>query len=259
MASGRRVSAMIEGNAPVKLPIPLITYALREKCVRDLRLFMLMKILDPDAVSRLDKVRVQEYCDLLGLKCTKTAKSSIERLAAKGWISINDDLLYTRSVRNITKRYTGEKGPRTFCERGDIDHFQGFCIAAQVTFMVNRRKFASRNLERRREFERRSEARKRGRVTQSELPFNVNFVSSQMLAKDLAISVSTAHEYKKLAKDSGYLTFGRAFSALPIEVSEVNHYRKYGPHDPNRVIQRKGEVLLRRPDILRSSTIKIVS
>jgi hypothetical protein len=219
------------------IPIELCQYALSNKKVRALQVFIWFKMNCSGKIKITSEI-INEMAQDIGLKSIKTVKSAIHYLQGKKWItqSKRSGFFFIKSFERIRemKGYSARTGAEFYFS--DIKNFKGFLVAAIISNLISVQKWRLGVTER----------KKRGSMTVAHKPPTFYPVANEALAKILGVSVSTAWEWKKLAKKQRFIRIRKEFREIKIKPEFLPQFKKYS--ELNNTIIKKGKVCEQLPD-----------
>jgi hypothetical protein len=224
----------------INIPIEICSDALKKRRVRALQVFIYLKLKCSGKI-KIDQQFLKNTANELGLKSIKTIKASITDLLHRHWISISNKSGYyfVKGFDRIRKLHNFQKRNGAEFSIDDIKKFKAFLIAAIISNLINAQKRRLKAIE----------LSKGGSKTTA---FKQSFfypVANGALAKILGISISTAYEWKKLAKKQGYIKIranSRKIDDLYPET--LNQFKKYGDKSVKGIRTKKGHVFEQLPD-----------
>ena len=224
------------------IPINLCFEALNNKKVRDLQVFVWLKMHSSGKIIITTEVLHKMKTDL-GIKSVKTVKSSLSKLEMKKWItrSPKSGFYFIKSFERI--RISENYIRRTGAEFNitDIKNFKGFLVSAVISHMIS--------IQKRRLWK--TERSKRGSITVFHKPHLFFPIANEALAKIFGISISTAYEWKKLAAKQGFIKIRKNFEKVQnVTPAQINDFKKYGSLPADHLRIRKGKVVLQKPDLV---------
>lgn len=234
-------------NSTVKIPIEICEDILIKRKYRAFQVFLLLKMncsgkikITPDIIKTLQKK--------LKLKSEKTIRTQIKYLLQRKWITLSNKSGYY-FIKGFDKIRESEKFRRRACvefDLSDLKDLKAFLVGAVITNLVMRQK-------RQREL---TELKKwSSKTVNSKLPHYYP-VASAVLAKIFKISLSTAWEWKNLARKKRYIKVHKQNEVLPIKIKEIGHFGKYADKELSkkcRMIKKK--FVEQMPDLIKSNMV----
>jgi len=227
------------------IPIEICAYALTKKEVRALQVFIYLKLKCSGKI-KINQQFLKNIAIELGLKSIKPIKTSIADLLLRHWISRSNKSGYyfVKGFERIRKLHNFRKRTGAECSISDIKNFKAFLIASVISNLIIAQKRRLRAVER----------TKGGSKTSA---FKQSFfypVANGALAKILGISISTAYEWKKLAKKQGYIKIRANSRKIDyLDPETLNQFKKYGDRPVKGTRTKKGHVFEQLPDNVYSS------
>jgi len=224
------------------LPITLIAYALSEKVVNQLRLYLYLKE-NCSGHFRVDEKKINHACEFLGLKSEKTFYKNLNWLIQNKWVAFNSR---TNSCRIISfarlchkLKITTKTG--VHFETDDFQNFRPFLYAAIFAWTI-----------RRKDWHERQPVRKKGRARKS-MSKPKRQMPNRYLGKILRLDQSTISRYKVVASTAGYLSFQHQFANTELPEMMLYSMQKYQPEDAHLLVMHKGTIQRQQPDTIKHS------
>ena len=207
-----RVYKLLKLEPAFNIPVDLCIYTLQNRLSRSLQLYILLKSTcsGKRLINRNDRNNLAVNLDLN----TRTIKNHITKLQSLNWIGYNPQSGYyfirgfdrVKKIENLNYRTAAEFDPK------EIKKFKAFIIGAVIGYLVNSQK-KDRRLE-----------PKKARYNRSKPGCHPSYfpISSEVLAKILNVSQSTAHTYILLAKKGNYIRIKKT-NLEPTGISVKNY------------------------------------
>lgn len=231
------------------LPIEMCQGALMNKTVRELQVFIWLKMYCSGKLKITAEVLRKIKADL-GIKSVKTVWAGIKSLLNKGWITLSRKSGYffiksferIRELEGFTKRTGAEFNFK------DIKNFKGFLVGAVISQLVA--------VQKKKEWMLATERKKGGSKTVASKPHLYYPVANEALAKMFDVSISTAFEWKKLAKEAGFIRIRRKYGKLDfLNAGNIKEFQKYCEIPAGKICCRKGRYYERLPDTVYSKIV----
>lgn len=224
------------------IPLEMIAYALRNKLIRPLQLYILLKY-NCSGKTKLNKQDKPDLAKWLDYKSTRTINNNLVKLQAMNWIGYNpkSKVYFIRSFERIRimMGFIRRTGVCYCFTDWKMNEFKGFCIAAVLGNLINYQKREKWMIE-----------RESGRSRQIiHNPSSDLFpVSNSALAKILNVSLSIAFRYKQLAKQVHGIHILKSWQSVP----KWTYYnlRKYNMIRELRVLNKRKNVLIQSTDMI---------
>ncbi len=219
------------------IPIEICQYALSEKKVRAMQVFIWLKMNCSGKIKITPEIKSQITQDI-GIKSNKTVKTAIQYLIYRKWITVSKRSGYCfikgfEAIRQI-EGFKARTGAEFYFS--DIKNFKGFLVAAIITNLIS--------VQKRREWI--TERKKRGSMTVIHKPPTFYPIANEALSKILGVSVSTAWEWKKLAKRQRFIRIHKEYREIKIKPEFLPQFKKYS--ELNSTIIKKGKICEQLPD-----------
>lgn len=226
------------------IPVEICQYALSNKKVRPLQVFVWLKMNCSGKIKITQEV-LENMAKDFGLKSVKTVKSATQKLIDQRWItrSKRSGFHFIKGFEAIREMegFTARTGAEFYSS--DIKNFKGFLVAAIITNLIS--------VQKRRLWV--TERKKRGSMTVIHKPPLFYPIANEALSKILGVSVSTAWEWKKLAKRQRFIRIHKEYREIKIEPEFHFKYKKYS-ESKNTVI-RNGKVYEQLPDKIATNLV----
>ena len=233
-----------ESNDILLVPIDLCFYAVQNRCIRMVQVYVHLKSISSGKV-RLDNSELKKIVKELGIRSTKTLKKWLEELITLNWVGHNrkSGVYFIRGFENI--RAINEFD-RTISAvfNNPITQFRPFVVGAVIGYLAHY------------QFRKKEFVRKRRRTNQnSNDSKRYQPVATIALAKILGVSLRTAHQYKQLAFKAGFIDLKKNFEAAgSFKVNEVDLLRKYSHSKEANAVRVVGNNLVKfKPDLIASN------
>jgi len=212
-------------NRNLLVPIDLCRFALRERLVPPLKLFIYLKATCAGQ-KKLKYGDVAAICRYL--KWTpKTYKSNLRKLLSRNWVgyNINSGYHFVRGFNRIAKREGFRSRSAVLFQPKDFNDFRSFIAGAVICGLVSQQR-GRKFLEERKAW--------RSNPTKSDLP-SFYPVASKALSTILGISISSARSLKDLAKNGGYIRIQKKLRSTDVPSNQKNSYKKAVPEEAHKV------------------------
>lgn len=213
------------------LPIEWIYLVVNRRLFRSAQVYLYLKSIS-DGKTCIQPELVNEITEVLGLKSGKTTKKAIEKLLELNWVGYNPASKYyfVRSFKNVAFLHGFSRKTVAKFEIEYLGELKAYLIGAIIEDLIRKQKRRIRKLKvdtNNSEREHLRAERYKGRSFQPEEATASFFpLANKALAKILHISVQTAFEYKKLAKEQGYIEIKKNFKHIDISHKELWLYKK---------------------------------
>lgn len=226
------------------IPVEMCDYALRNKCVREVQLYVYLKSIC-DGRLLLAKGEFKLVSEDLGLKSVKTIRRHLNALQGKNWIGYSKELecYYIRGFEAIRRMEGFDSRTGAEFDIREIKSIKAFICGAVIGYLVTSQK--------RKEWLTERKNRRSQQVIHSSSKYYP--VAGKALAKILNISISTAHEHKRLAHKAGYVTIKNNRRLVKVDVKYVDDYRRSYPDIAHKVRVINDKVFIQEPDKVRSN------
>lgn len=231
------------------IPIEICQDALMNKTVRELQIFIWLKMYCSGKLRITSEVLRKIMADL-GIKSVKTVWAGIYSLLNKGWIthSTKSGYYFIRSYERIRELEGFSKRTGAEFNFKDIKNFKGFLVGAIISQLIA--------VQKKKEWLSVTERKKGGSKTVIGNPHLYYPVANDALAKILGASVSTAYEWKQLARKQGYIKIRRKYRKLDyLDAGNINGFKKYGGIPAGRICFREGQYYEQLPDTVYSKIV----
>lgn len=213
----------------IYIPKALAHYALSNKCVPELRLFVYLKMSCSGKLA-IDKAYREKACKDLNIS-RSTFYRLLNGLKERDWVCYSErsGLYFIIGFRRVLKK-EGLKGNTAGYFVADwFDRFKAFLSGLVITYLCKHQKKAER---------------KKGRSNK------LSPVASKALALILAIPKSTAYTLKKKAHESDFISKVRDYRSTGISGSYINEFRQTHPEVAHRAVVDNGQIKLCMPDLV---------
>lgn len=224
------------------IPVSLIQYALVNRKINHLKLYIHLKLKDNGYVV-YNNHSCKIWAEEIGIH-EKTVKSSLDWLIAKKWVTGNKKRCVLRiiSYRNLSLKLDLSLKTGYLFEPENYKNFKALCCAVVICYYLCKKRY----------FNRRSGNIKGFPITNSQKSNGFYPMANGYLANCLNVSISTACRYKQEAEETGYIKTKRNLSFLEdrsgnrakSECFEVAKYVNNLEGLPNRI--RKGKKYLKQ-------------
>lgn len=224
----------------INIPIELCAYALSAKIVRLLQVLVYLKLKCSGKII-INRQFLKIIATELGIKSIKTIETSIADLQKRQWISKSNrsGYYFVKGFERIRKLHNFRRRNGAEFSINDIKKFKAFLISAVISNLINAQKRRLRAVER----------PKGGSKTSAFKQSLFYPVANGALAKILGISISTAYEWKKMAKKQGYIKIRANSRKMDyLDPETLNQFKKYGDISVKGIRTKKGHVFEQLPD-----------
>lgn len=232
----------------MNLPVTLIAYALSEKIVNQLRLYLYLKK-NCSGYFLLDRQKINHACEFLGLKSEKTFHRNLSWLIQRKWITVNSKTNCCRviSFARLCHKLAIKTKTGVYFETSDFHSFRPFLYAAIFAWTI-----------RHKDWQTRQPVRKKGRTRKS-IPEHCsgsgsnrgrgpNQMPNRYLAKILSLDHSTISRYKLAASTAGYITAEHQYEDTQLSLKFLYPMQKYLPEEAHLFVVHDGTVQRQLPD-----------
>jgi len=178
------------------LPTDLCQFVLMNKLTKPFQLFVLLKACCSGKFKITEK-DIEDIRVILGLKSTRTIANNLKILQKRNWIGYNKKSGYY-FIRSFAAVKSIEKLKFKTAAEFTVKHIRdlkGFLVSAVIGIVIRFKIWQVREF-----------GRINGRPKHtSNLRFQYYKMANTYLSKILKVSISTAYEYKQLAKDAGFI------------------------------------------------------
>ena len=224
------------------IPIPIIIFALRNKKINQVKLYLWLKH-TASGHLKLDDTNIEKICQRLRWKSPKTFNKNLKWLLKKGWATYNSTSENCRviSYHQLSKKIPFFTSTGVEIEDNDFNHFRPFIYATAITWCMKYKNWKDRQ-----------PGRKKGRSRKSccqqlyELP-------NRYLAKVLGLDHSTISRYKTAAVKAGYLTVHKQYDDLELPDDLIYALRYSLPDEAHLFVVHHGKSFRQKPDLITSS------
>jgi len=229
------------------IPIDLFGFALKKKCVNQVKLFIVLKSLYNDRFP-LNKESIALICSTAKYKSKKTFYTNLKWLVSHKWVTFSKEYCVLKGFNKLRvyECFNSRKGVQ-FTPFYDLDHFRPFVYGAVISYCMKHKWFADRE----------SGIDKRNPIVRSHcIPVSYDLPLAY-LSLVLNISKATASNYKKLAKNSGYIDYKKDYEVIEnVSPLSYNSYRRYADNDDkHRLRFIKGNLCLQLSDKITSNMV----
>jgi hypothetical protein len=190
----------------------------------------------------IGNIELTYIAETLDLKTKKAVKNNINLLLERNWIDFDKSTgyYYIRGFDKIRKLLGLKKRTGAEFNSKDIKKFKGFITGAVIGYLAisQRRKRRAGDLN-----SGRSNAPARHNLQYYE-------VANTGIAKILKVSVSTAFEYKQLAKKEGYILVKKRLLSIGVPAKYIELYKNVNPDEANKIRTSNGDLLIQQIDLI---------
>lgn len=226
------------------IPIDLFGFAIKRKRINQVKLFIALKSLFNDRFPINDEY-VALICKAVKYKSKRTFLSNFKWLVSHKWVTYckNYCVLKGFNKLRVYDCFNSRKGV-LFIPAYDLKHFRPFVYGAVISYCMKRKWHADRE----------SGIVKRSPISNSHRkPVSYNLPLTY-LCSILNISKSTASNYKRLAKKSGYINYKKDYQVLenipPYCFNKIRRYSDVEYIEKLRVVD--GKLCIQLPDKITS-------
>jgi hypothetical protein len=230
------------------IPVELLTFALRNKKVNQVRLFICLKSLYPSGSFKFDDEHIKTICNQLHCH-PKSFHANFQWLIGRNqkWVTINKNHCYVKGFKKILLKinYNSRKCV-VFYPGIDLKLFRPFLYAVVITYYM----MLKRRMERR-------PGMNNERALMRRLHFSYSYnLPNLYLAKALHISKSCASAYKNTAEKAGYINVSKRFEKYDGKSEHLRFIKKHEDEGISRKIRNLNGILaIQMPDALTSTLI----
>ncbi|MBV7440472.1 hypothetical protein KRX57_03495 [Weeksellaceae bacterium TAE3-ERU29] len=244
-------------NFYTSLPVGICIYALANKKVNQTKLYIYLKSIASGHIKYTKTYYDYSKQWAKDLNChPKTIKSGIDWLIRNKWITINNKSKSLRivSYKQICNKYDVPYKSASIYESEYFDNFKAFCVSVAIVYFRNRKKWNDK---------RSAYNKRKTNASKSRYAFPKNFYPLPVLylAKCLGVSKTTAHKYKLLAIEHGYIERKKQINTIyygkeKLRKEELIAYASVLEEETSRRL-RKGEIYLKivDSDLIKSNII----
>lgn len=231
------------------VPIHILIFALKEKKVNQLKLYLFLKTISSGHILLSDEA-IRYVCDSLKWKDKRTFKNNIEWLLNNHWTALNNKTQSLRiaSFEQVFKKTKGNIYTAARMEMKDFKTFRPFIYAAIITWGIKQIARKHRKPE-----------RNKGNSNKSRFQDDLHILPNEYSAKLFKLDSSTASRYKNAAADAEYLNVYHRFINLNRKPKDLANLKLYFDNDiANSLVIHKGQIHEQQADAIYSS-IQLVS
>ena len=219
----------------MNIPIELLVYALSNRKVNPLRLFLYLKSQGSGYVHWTPD-RKEKILSALNIKSPKTINANLKWLLKKGWVSINSKRASVRVVSYLVlaKKLNFKCATGVICENQNFNNFRPFIYAAVITYYLNSKYCIARQ----------SAYKKGGANSNCRYPN----LPAKYLAEIMALGKSTITRYRQEAWDAGYIKMKYMFRPLNISFQDLEFYRAVDDEDSRCLVIHEKQVKIQLPN-----------
>lgn len=227
----------------MNVPIDLSKYALENKKINEVRLYLYLKSKSDGYIYAKDD-RIEAAAKDLDI-CGKTLKKHLNWLLREGWLIMNEAKSGIRiiSYKNLDKKISFEYARGSIMVKTDICNYKYFAIASVIQFQI--RGLQWRN-------------HKAGYVKWypelSEVP-PYPLLPINYLAKAMRIPKSTVARYMRQAKKKKYIKTKKMFLNLQIADVHLGKIKKYGYNNPDCIRRKKSIIHYQLPNRIETNML----
>jgi len=223
----------------LNIPIELLVYALSNRKVNPLRLFLYLKSQGSGYVS-WDAEQKEKILSGLDLKSPKTIEANLTWLLGNGWVSMNTKRasIHVVSYLVLAKKFDFKCATGAVCELQNLKNFRPFIYAAVVTYYLQYKYRIARQ-----------SARKKGRTTTN---CRYRDLPADYLAKVLNLGKSTIVRYRQKAWDAGFIKMKHRYKPLLLPIEELEFCRIYGDEEAWQLVIHNNQVKIQLSNAITS-------
>ncbi|MDX9882589.1 MAG: hypothetical protein RBS73_11025 [Prolixibacteraceae bacterium] len=219
----------------LNIPIELCRYALSERCIKQVSLWIYLKSVTSGHFILHDELK-QNILKVMGFKTSTTFKKHLKWLVEKKWITVNS---IRESYRLISfsqlagkLHFTNKQAAIFYPEM--VHSIKGFCAGTVITYLANK------NMRRlRRSASLKHEAR---------MYYPYPHVTIYALSKFLSVPRSTAQRYKGIAKKNGFIKVVSMFDELIHNAKDYYFIKRVGGEPVKSYKKINNKIYEQRPD-----------
>jgi len=234
---------------PINIPIEMCQRALMNKTVRELQIFIWLKMYCSGKL-RITATVLRKIMVDLGIKSAKTIWVNIYGLLNKGWITLSrkSGYYFIKSFERIREMEGFSRRTSAEFYFKDIRNFKGFLVGALISQLIA--------VQKKKEWLLVTERIKGRSKTVTSRPRLYYPVANNSLAKILGVSKSTAYKWKQLAKDHGYIKIRRRYGKLDfLDAGNINEFQKYCEIPAGKICVREGQYYEQLTDTVYSKIV----
>jgi|GEM_PF-3004346 hypothetical protein len=241
----------------MNIPIDFSRYVLKNRLIKEARLYAYLSFTTSGnfAPHRLER---QKILVELGVKKWETLNRHMNRLKTLGWIYPKHGVLFLKSFAAITEEFGINTVMGALFDPPDFSKFKAFLIAASITYRVRRNHWG------RLKAKGPLTGRSTGTTASSSLishhgedPLKVYLtggeISNLYLGNNLSLSLTSGHNYKRIAENAGYIIIEKRCIPTELKISARMSINKYYSELGNRLRISKGHLFIQCSDIITSS------
>ena len=233
------------------VPVELCFYVLLHKMMNPFRLYISLKMLC-DGKIIINEGVVLQLKESLHYKSSRSVTNNLKVLTAFNWVGYNKKSGYhfIRGFDTVRRIMEFKSVTGVLIKIRSIDDIKPLTIAAAIGWFImsNKRK------------QKRGSAPNKvgnGLLVYNGASHDSRFLKSQYfpvaniaLAKTLKVSISTAYNYKQLAKSAGYIEIKRDDETTDIDAKHLPFFKKVYPELSHKAWAGKSKIMLREPDLV---------
>jgi len=230
---------------PMNIPIELLVYALSNRKVNPLRLFLYLKSQGSGYVDWTPEQK-EKILSALNIKSPKTINANLKWLIKKGWVTVNSK---RKSIRICGYKVIASKLQfRCFtgavCEINiftDSSLFRPFIYAAVITYYLKYNQRKARQL-----------GREKGRPN---LNCRYPNLPAKYLAEVMTLGKSTITRYRQDAWAAGFIKMKHRYKPLLISIEELDFYRTVCEEDSASLVVHHNQVKQQLANVIYSNIV----
>jgi hypothetical protein len=223
----------------MNIPIELLVYALSNRKVNPLRLFLYLKSQGSGYISWNEEQR-EKILLALEIKSPKTLQANLIWLLKNAWVTMNSKRECVRVVGYLVlaKKLNFQSATGAIYEQQNFNNFRPFIYAAVVTYYLHYKDRIARQ-----------SARKKGRTTTN---CRYRDLPADYLAKVLNLGKSTIVRYRQKAWDAGFIKMKHRYKPLFLPIEELEFCRIYGDEDAWQLVIHNNQVKIQLSNAITS-------
>lgn len=228
----------------MSIPIEIILFALRNKKLSQLKLYIYLKFVSSGTIHISEKTK-KITCEALNWKDSRTFNSNIEWLLNQKWASYNSKTQSLRiaSYKQVYHKLKGRKLSGVRINKEDFKTFRPFIYAAAITWSI--KMLSEFNL---------GPERIKGISNMSHNKLELNILPNEYFAQIIHSNKSTASRYKNAARDAKYILIKHRLVKLKLSKEFIIAMKQNLTEDAANTLLIKGNrTYLQQADLIYSN------
>lgn len=228
----------------MSIPIEIILFALRNKKLSQLKLYIYLKYVSSGTILVSEKTK-KITCEALNWKDSRTFNSNIKWLLNQKWASYNSKTQSLRiaSYKQVYHKIKGKKLSGVRIGKEDFKTFRPFIYAAAITWSI--KMLSEFNL---------GPERIKGISNMSHKKLELNILPNEYFAQIIHSNKSTASRYKNAARDAKYIVVKHQLIRIKLNKDLILAMKKYLTSDAaNTLIIKGNRTYLQQADLIYSN------